>query len=669
MPKKVRPFLNNLAFISRRKFARRLIVRANAARDASRFGAAAALYQEAIDLGWTDPGIHVQCGNMLKDSGQYREAEQHYLIAMQARPDDPDIPLQMGHLYKLSGDLAQAEMQYRRALELKPNWEIARKELRTIAGDAELTEDVQRRRGARLPANAILELLPRETSAVPDPNQFRLFQLGRQAKGRRASLKVLRGIEAIRGYKLSSAPLDEVRLLIDGNCVRREKLVFYPFAEDTKGGKHLFNLWHDFTDVPLGPHMIELRLFDMAGKVAHRHRERLEVAPPLDEEGAASSDAWLPSLPPGTAATDAAVNGLPSVIRSAERTLLPGRIDTILVQRADQLGDLVCSVPALQRLRALFPQAKLVGLLTPANAALAKKLGLFDEIVTVDFAEDPAEGRRVLGLDAQRTLRRQLSRHAFDLAIDLGEGDDSRPLLLLSGARFLYGFRNRQFPFLHAGMDFGAHDPVNTNEVLPPSRKFVLLIQGLEALMGGTAAPVLDHDRTPLAELGIGPDDQYALIHTGARLFFSRWPDFEELARLLLERTALKLVVLGEEPSFGASLPPALRERLLIVSGMLPFDRLDALMANAAVFIGNDSGPKHLAALRGVPVVSIHIPRNNWSEWGQEMTGLIITRRVPCAGCGIAPDGTDCGKNYPCIRRVTAEEVFAAVGRAMANAN
>ena len=96
------------------------------------------------------------------------------------------------------------------------------------------------------------------------------------------------------------------------------------------------------------------------------------------------------------------------MIRSVERTILPDPVRTILVQRVDQLGDLVCSVPAIRRLRELFPTAKLVGLMTVANRALAESLGLFDEIVTVAFTESPAERRRVLPVEAQDVLRRTL---------------------------------------------------------------------------------------------------------------------------------------------------------------------------------------------------------------------------------------------------------------------
>ena len=665
----MRPFLGNLSFVSRRKLARRLITRADTARDARRFDAAAALYQEALDLGWNNPHIRVQCGNMLKDIGQFREAEQHYLRALQDLPDDPDISLQMGHLYKLAGDFWQAELSYRRALELKPGWADPLKEIATLAGERDPADESRpRRRSARIPADIVMELLPSAAVGAIDRDEFRLFLFGREPKGRRGSLKELRGVESIRGFRMAAARLDEVRLLIDGECVRRENLIAYPRGEG-EPVKHVFNLWHDFSDVPVGPHMIELQLYDSVGKIAHRHRERLEVAPPLDRDKAESSDAWVPSSLGGNAGLEDRVNALPSLVRTPERELLPDPVRTILVQRADQLGDLALSVPAIRRLRALFPEAKLVGLVTPANAGLAEALGLFDDLVRVDFAEDPTVGRRVLTADAQRKLRRALEPYAFDVAIDLGEGDDSRPLLLLSGAKFLYGFRHRHFRFLQAGLDFSGYDPVNGNDVLPPSRKFAMLVEGLGALRGEEPQAVPNHDRTALVGLGIPSDRPFALIHTGARLFFSRWPHFDTLARRLLEQTGLELVVIGEQANFAEGLPAELRGRLHIIPGMLPFPQLDALISSCAIFIGNDSGPKHLAALRGVRMVSVHIPRNNWSEWGQEGSGLIVTRRVPCAGCSIPPDGEDCGKNFACIRKVTVEEGLAADSRVLEEPN
>ena len=81
------------------------------------------------------------------------------------------------------------------------------------------------------------------------------------------------------------------------------------------------------------------------------------------------------------------------------------------------------------------------------------------------------------------------------------------------------------------------------------------------------------------------------------------------------------------------------------------------------MFVGNDTGPKHLASVRGVPVVSIHMGAVNWREWGQEF-GFIVTRRTPCYGCGIEHI-EDCGKGLPCLVNITVEDVFGAVEQAL----
>jgi ADP-heptose:LPS heptosyltransferase len=628
-----------------------LIARADAARDANRPDAAAALYLEAFRYGLDRPDLRIQCGNMLKDSGRYADANDQYRHALNKLPSDADLALQMGHLHKLAANLELARESYSRALRLRPDWAEPERELAALD---RVMDDLSE------PSWCVPELLPRPSQERmhSDIELLRVHQLGRSTNRGTTGAKMLRGIEAVRGYLVTASAVAEVQLLLDSQVICADPPVtFARSGAAAVSFKHVFNLWYDFSAVAPGPHLIELVFTDVRGHVVHRHRETLRVATPLSEAMGDISDAWVPPLS-GTEPLTDTINARASVIRPAQRQVLPAHLGNILVQRTDQLGDLVCSVPAIERLRALFPTARLVGLVTPANEALALSLSLFDEVLTVEFAEDPGEGRRILDAQSQARLRQLLAPYAFDLAIDLGEGDDSRPLLLLSGARFLYGFRARQFPWLNAGLDFGAHDPVNHNDIIPPSRKFVLLVEGLAAMMQSEARPRPSADRTGLAELNLASDDRYAVIHTGARLFFSRWPHFDILVRMIMERTDLKVVLLSDDTRLQAT---DYEGRLQILAGQIPFRRLDALFSHCAAFIGNDSGPKHLAALRGAPVVSVHIPRNNWSEWGPEISGTIITRRVPCAGCGIGPDGEDCGKEFACIRHVAPEEVFAAM--------
>jgi len=168
-----------------------------------------------------------------------------------------------------------------------------------------------------------------------------------------------------------------------------------------------------------------------------------------------------------------------------------------------------------------------------------------------------------------------------------------------------------------------------------------------------------------LQALGIDRETRFALLHDGARLQYSRWPHYFELAELILNRTDLHVVLMTDDRAGRDRAPPALAgsDRFHLVDGFLPFDDFDALVSFCAVFIGNDSGPKHLASVRGAKVVSVHLARNNWNEWGQENGGYIVTRKVPCAGCLIGHEPEDCGKDFICLRGIKPEEVFSAVER------
>lgn len=667
LPTLLKRTLREIVPVSRGSAARRLTSRARAAKDGRQFGIAAALYEEALRFNPHNPRLRIQCGHMFKEAGDLIAAEEQYALALLDLPHDADLALQIGHLHKVAGRPDRAKASYARALELNPGWREAERELASVS-------IISSSSGDQSPVDWIVpELLPRE-NIIPsvDRNILRLFRLGgRRIHSRWGDLKAMRGIEAIRGYRLAPEGLAEIRLSIDNETVHRENLRAYrQGGEGSTQFKYVFNVWHDFSATTPGRHLIELSFHDRWGRRIHRHQEAVMVLPPHADDDYPASDAFVPGVS-DTTAVEEEINHRPSIVRSVERRLIPDPVRTILVQRVDQLGDLVCSIPAIHRLRELFPQARLIGLMTPANLTLAEHLKLFDEIVVVAFSENAAERRRVLSAESQGELHRALAPYQFDIAVDLGEGEESRPLLLLSGARFLYGFKDHLSPWLDAGLNFNAHDPINTIEIVPPSRKMMLLVEGLGVLARGQARIIANGDRSVLADYGIDDGERYAVLHAGARLAYSRWPYFGALARLLIERTDLKILVFSDDPEVARQIEAevGVSHRLRVMVGLMPFANFDALLSHCAAFVGNDSGPKHLAALRGAPVVSLHMARLNWSEWGQEMSGRIISRRVPCAGCGIGLDGEDCGKDFACLRHIRPEEVLAAVEGLLSGSN
>src|SRR5262249_52140880 len=172
-----------------------------------------------------------------------------------------------------------------------------------------------------------------------------------------------------------------------------------------------------------------------------------------------------------------------------------------------------------------------------------------------------------------------------------------------------------------------------------------------------------------LERFGIAKGARYLLLHSGARLHMKQWPlkHYREVARLAVEATDLKVVMIVDDSSRLAEMRDAglPDDRFCAVAGSLPFAELDALVSHCAAMVGNDSGPKHLAAFRGAKVVSVHMGQVNWQEWGQEGEGVIVTRHVPCYGCGIV-ESHECGKDLACLVHIRPEEVFAAVQQVLA---
>lgn len=666
--------------------------RAEAARDERRFRDAATLFAEALRIEPDRGPLHVQAGHMFKEAGDLAAAEQHYHRAAALMPRDADLALQFGHFYKMAGRLNDAVHAYRHAATLHPGWkepafelERLRKSGWRMPGEpmdvAVTSEDPFRPDGIRYPFDPKIARSYGRMSPEQLPRPFRqmlkrsepslnIRQFGVTINTYWGLLPVARGVEAIRGFCISTEPLTEVTALVNGLPLHHGpvkgpyELEYEP--DRARIHKYVFNIWVDFTQFAPGRYDLELRFTDVHLQTRSLG-ERFVVEPPLREEDHPDSDGIVNLVAGASGSIEEQVAARPSAVHEAVRPNLLPEIESICVMRADQLGDLVASIPGILRLRELFPKATLVGVFSPANVDLARSLGLFDELVVIDFRESMELRTRTLAWEAQEALRDRLAPFKFDIAIDLSQSLMSRSLLGLTGAGFTYGFKDPGWPRLSAAVDDSYYDPKNRREIATHSTRIVTMIERLAALLKSSARIIRRDDltRDRLVAFGIGEGERFAVLHTGARIIFSRWPHYAALAERLHRDTNLKIVLFTDKADLREALPADIRrsDRFVIIDRQLPFDDFDALLSYADVYVGNDSGPKHLASLRGTPVVSIHSARINWSEWGQEHSGVVITRKLPCAGCSIYHDVDECGKDFVCITAIGLDDVYAAVRR------
>ena len=167
------------------------------------------------------------------------------------------------------------------------------------------------------------------------------------------------------------------------------------------------------------------------------------------------------------------------------------------------------------------------------------------------------------------------------------------------------------------------------------------------------------------------PDSLVVGVHPGAGQPTKRW-GAEKFARLIERLTTAFgawVVVLGgpaDRPVAEAVLSEigneAAKARVVDLCGRLGDLRGFMGVAQAcSLFVGNDSGPGHIAAALGVPLVGVFSGTNDPAEWGPRGAAVVIVRkRMDCEGCGL----TFCD-HHSCMVELDVETVFQAVRRSL----
>ncbi|MGD1072952.1 MAG: glycosyltransferase family 9 protein [Bryobacteraceae bacterium] len=268
--------------------------------------------------------------------------------------------------------------------------------------------------------------------------------------------------------------------------------------------------------------------------------------------------------------------------------LAPG--SRVAVIRLRSLGDSVLSTPAIHLLKQARPDLQ-IGVVVEERFA-----GVFES--NPDIAE-------VLAPTA-----RALRGFAPDLCVNLHGGIRSARLTLLSGARMRAGFDIFRPAWIY-------NTPIPTaQETLGVARR-VHTAEHMASAVFYLGVPIVE---VPRARLHVAegrsphaPAGPYAVIHPLAATPEKTWPAplFFELARRIRQSFDLEPVFVGGP---GEDLAPFSNWRT--VSGA-PLREVARLMREAALFVGNDSGPAHVAAAFGIPEVVFFGPSDAdvWAPW------------------------------------------------------
>ena len=292
----------------------------------------------------------------------------------------------------------------------------------------------------------------------------------------------------------------------------------------------------------------------------------------------------------------------------------------ILVIDFGQMGDVVASLPALRALREKYPRSRVTVATGKSCAAVVELSGYADEIMSVDRVA-LRDGVKLVSIFRIGQLALDVRRKGFDFVIDLHSLSETNILGYLSGApQRLYSRRpGRALDFLS---NFHPQPPVDDPRKHITDRYLeVLLPLGIKNADRVPRLRPRAEDERAVAQVfrkeKVEPASAPLVgLFPGAGHPSRRWPleRFAELADMLERNDGIRsLVFAGPEERALAREIRAAFPRTTVIFDRFTIPQLVAALDRLSVFVSNDTGPVHLAAAVGTPVVVMYGQTNNVS--------------------------------------------------------
>jgi heptosyltransferase-1 len=332
----------------------------------------------------------------------------------------------------------------------------------------------------------------------------------------------------------------------------------------------------------------------------------------------------------------------------------------ILIIKPSSLGDVVQALPVLKSLQHEYPDARIDWLV---NDELADIL-LENPYLHAVHRWDRTSWRKPQCLfNALRNAAgavRELRRAKYDVVIDLQGLLRSALLAFLSGGKTVVGFadgREMAPAFYRKKVEAPTDEMHSVDRYVSAvggdivaEKEFSIRfsaeeVQGAEAL---------------LHQVQYGSDKPLALFVPSARWPTKRWPpeSFAALAERVVGKEVAQVGVVGSggDRVLTERIASLAECHVMDFSGRTTLKELAYLMSKADVVVGNDSGPMHLAAAVGSPVVALYGPTSALRTGPYGRNHTVLTSGLPCSPCF----SRKCSSSAACMKSISVETVFEA---------
>lgn len=351
-----------------------------------------------------------------------------------------------------------------------------------------------------------------------------------------------------------------------------------------------------------------------------------------------------------------------------------GEVRRVLVTKLRHHGDVLLSSPLFAALKAAVPDAEIDALVYADTADMLSLHPALSQLHTIDRRW---KKRGPVGqLDAELCLLDTLRGRQYDLVIHLTEHWRGAWLARLLRPRWAVApkipgrgkfWRNSFTHFVPKAAPGRRHTVEAHLDFLrrigiqpPPAQRRLLLVPGAEA----------EHRVEELLDIFHLVPGGYVHLHPASRWLFKGWTVAGWVGLINSLNVAGWPVLLtaapdAREQALVAAIQDGLPDSAVVhtLAGQLSLKELAAVTARAALFIGVDSAPMHIAAAVGTPVVALFGPSGDleWAPWPgarESEHRVIVSDRHPCRPCGL--DGCGGGKVSDCLVSLPPAQVFDA---------
>jgi heptosyltransferase II len=352
-----------------------------------------------------------------------------------------------------------------------------------------------------------------------------------------------------------------------------------------------------------------------------------------------------------------------------QKALPKGDIKRILLIRLDDIGDVILATPAIRNLKELFPSARIDMLVKSST----KDILLNNPCINRTWVFDPfwMRSTKPSGLIHLVGLIQQLRKEKYDLAVELRGNPFNIAFAFLSNSRQRVGYGAQGLGFLLTSVipyDMNPKHEIERNLDVLRGLGLSMSSKNPEVFISKAAEQFANRF---LEANQVGQDDLVISIHPGAPWFPRRWPQerFALLANALITRYNSKIILIGSgnETKLCAGILDLVagdyRHHVLIAAGATDLLGAAALIKRSRLFIGNDSGPMHIAHAVNTDCVALFGPQTPVLFGPGGNIARAIYSKAACSPC-IQKANKGCSRGLSCcegLLNITPEDVLRVI--------